>query len=205
MNLQQRKTQQETYKSFMIYKVIHEMLFDREYSIPNNLTFSAFQDTFCSDYVKVPQKSELTFISYKNKKPTLIYFIEDSSVGIKHMMKIYDIMCDNNISHCIVVYPISITFSVKRYIQTKIKEIQVEFFSEDELIINKTKHILSPKYNLATDTDLKVYKIEDTSKLPKILYNDHISKYFGLKRGDILKINRKSETMGEYITFRICT
>ena len=47
-----------------------------------------------------------------------------------------------------------------------------------------------------------IKKINDAG-IPKILSTDPMAKYLGLKRGDIVKIIRDSETAGKYVTYRI--
>ena len=83
----------------------------------------------------------------------------------------------------------------------------MEVFHEKELYINITKHEYVPTHKVLTNDEkkelLKRYKVKD-HQLPKILKADAISRYLGLKHGQVVKIIRKSETAGKYITYRLC-
>ena len=82
----------------------------------------------------------------------------------------------------------------------------IEPFSQEELLINVTKHELVPKHQILKEHEkvelLKKYRVKD-SQLPKIQCEDPVSRYFGAKRGDIVRIVRPSETAGRYVTYRV--
>ena len=81
----------------------------------------------------------------------------------------------------------------------------METFLESELIVNITKHVLVPQHMVLSNDEKKAlldrYKLTIT-QLPRMLLSDPISKYYGLKRYQVVKIIRPSETAGRYVTYR---
>merc|ERR1712046_468794 len=84
---------------------------------------------------------------------------------------------------------------------------RVEDFHENELVVNITRHERVPTHVPLSSDDkqalLRRYTMSNTSLLPRIMYNDPVARYFGLKKDDVVMIIRQSDTCGSYKTYRV--
>ncbi|KAM3133547.1 hypothetical protein pb186bvf_014389 [Paramecium bursaria] len=88
----------------------------------------------------------------------------------------------------------------------KEQNFRIELFHIDDLIFDITKHELVPRHIPINDEEkralLQKYRMTE-SQLPRILLSDPVAKFLGLRQGNVVKIIRRSETAGEYVTYRI--
>jgi DNA-directed RNA polymerase subunit H len=68
------------------------------------------------------------------------------------------------------------------------------------------KHKLVPDHVVLSKSEVKkvIKKLDiHPEQLPKIKIDDPVAKAVGAKPGDVLKITRKSQTAGKFVTYRL--
>lgn len=131
-------------------------------------------------------------------------FLEGTSVGIKQMRAFAHHIDDHKFMTGILVTQVGITPAALKVIPTVLPAI-IETFLEQDLLINITHHELVPKHVLLSPEEkqalLERYRLKE-SQLPRIQVGDPVARYLGLRRGQVVKIIRKSETAGRYASYR---
>uniref|UniRef100_M1C1U5 DNA-directed RNA polymerase II n=2 Tax=Solanum tuberosum TaxID=4113 RepID=M1C1U5_SOLTU len=82
---------------------------------------------------------------------------------------------------------------------------KTEIFQITDLLVNITKHVLKPKHELLTNTEkeqlLKKYNLED-KQLPRMSQKDAIARYYGLEKGQVVKVTYNNEIIETHVTYR---
>ncbi|XP_043910746.1 DNA-directed RNA polymerases I, II, and III subunit RPABC1 [Protopterus annectens] len=172
--------EEETYRLWKIRKTIMQLCHDRGYLVTQDeldQTLDEFKSQFGDRPSEGrPRRSDLTVLVAHNDDPTDQMFV----------------FFPGNI------YPQSLVDMAPKYI--------LEQFLQQELLINITEHELVPEHVVMTKEEvaelLARYKLKE-NQLPRIQGGDPVARYFGLKRGQVVKIIRPSETAGRYITYRL--
>ncbi|CAN3377241.1 hypothetical protein DIURU_003508 [Diutina rugosa] len=202
---------------FRTFKTVKEMVRDRGYYISQeelDMTLDEFRSKVC-DSMGTPQRKFMCFQANPTpesleKFPELgslwVEFCDEASVGIKTMRNFCIHISEKNFSTGIFIYQTSITSSANKLLPT-VAPATIETFNEGDLVVNITHHELVPKHiKLSRDEKrqlLERYRLKE-SQLPRIQREDPVARYLGLKRGEVVKIIRRSETAGRYASYRIC-
>ncbi|KAI9327812.1 RNA polymerase [Zopfochytrium polystomum] len=200
----------EASKLWRVFRTVHEMVADRGYLVGDhelNMTLDEFRQQHMRG--SIIDRSSLTFLveHKENTDQILVFFTEDETVGIKPLQKICKRMMEQQIMKAILIYQKNLTPAAHKVIHEMAPKYLLEIFSEAELLINITHHTLVPKHVLLTKEEkttlLARYRLKET-QLPRIQPSDPVARYYGLKRGEVMKITRPSETAGKYVTYRLC-
>ena len=196
-------------KLFRVWKTLNQMMADRGYIVEEDFSKITYQEWL----QKNNNKATLNGIYYKKSETNpeevfRLYFeyIGESKLSAKEISIFFSKMKDAKADSGIIVISGQLTSQAKQKMIDINYELQVECFNISELMVNITEHSYVPKHILLTKEEkkmlLKRYKIKE-HQLPKILTTDPVAKYLGLKKGDVVKIIRDSETAGKYVTYRI--
>ena len=194
-------------KLFRVWKTLNKMMQDRGYEIEDD---NFAQMTYDEWLEKNNSKSTLNGIFYKklgeNVERLYYEYLSGAKLIANDISIFFSKMQDAKAETGIIIISGVLSPQAKTKLADINQELQVECFNISELMINITEHTYVPKHILLTGEEkkalMKRYKIKE-NQLPKILRSDPMSKYLGLKRGDVVKIIRDSETAGKYVTYRI--
>jgi|EP00505_MAST-04D_sp_SCG-Rhode-Island_P002642 DNA-directed RNA polymerases I, II, and III subunit RPABC1 len=221
---QEKKRKEDEKRLFRIHKTILKMLRNRGYTIPDRqigMTYADFvlaygDDEYDDSGVATGAKrsgslrNRLTTWANKEDDEQMrinVEFSEESKVGVEPIRRISKFMEDQGFERSIlVVQSGGLTPFAKQALQVIGSQFKIEYFKESELLVDITEHELVPEHVVLSENQkqelLKRYKLKD-SQLPRLQETDPVARYFGLTRGQVVKIIRPSETAGRYVTYRI--
>ena len=126
-----------------------------------------------------------------------------------------DMVTNYNMNHFILILSETPSPAMMHFLQDRDKglqakpiEGQLQIFYKQELKYNPMKHALTPLHEKLSkeeaDKVMTDYLIKHKTQMPLILKTDIISRWLGLKHGEIIKITRYNETSGTYYYYRCC-
>ncbi|KAI0484727.1 RNA polymerase [Xylariaceae sp. FL0804] len=136
-----------------------------------------------------------------------VEFFAGDALGADQMRKFAKFCSHEHYKTGLLVTHVPVSAGAKKEIARFAQWTTIEWFLEEDLLINITHHELVPRHVILSREEkialLKRYRLKET-QLPRILQRDQVAKYFGMRRGQVVKIIRSSETAGRYASYRLC-
>lgn len=199
----------ELYKLWRIRATVLQLCHDREYLITQDELDQTLEDFKAQYNDTKPEKSELTILcAHNNDKNNkmFVFFADEPKIGLQKIQMYLSKMKEEQVTNAIIIVQTGLTPSAKQALKDIAPAHIIEYFLESEMLINITEHELVPQHiRLSTEEKEELfsrYKLKE-SQLIKLLSTDPIARYYGYKRGEVIKIIRKSETAGRYVAHRL--
>ncbi len=138
----------------------------------------------------------------KERKHVLIWcIINKKVVGVAYVRKLEKVLEASGVEKGLIVANCRYTHAAKR----DSKKYGIELIPKRFPSFNLFKHKLVPKHEILPPEEakglLEKYRVKP-HQLPHIITSDPAVIAIGAKTGDILKITRKSQTAGKYVSYR---
>ncbi|ETV98036.1 hypothetical protein H310_09332 [Aphanomyces invadans] len=197
----------EASKLFRVRKTVVKMLHNRGYIVSEE-ELHRTPEGFTAQFGENPTRDTMTILVEKVDDPSdnlFVFYPEDPKVGVKPIRNYCNRMKDENVTKAILIVQDGITPFAKQALNEMAPRYKIDHFKENELLVDITEHTLVPVHKVLTKEEklalLKRYKLKDT-QLPRMQASDPIARYYGMSRGQVVKIIRPSETAGRYVTYR---
>ncbi len=144
--------------------------------------------------------------SYKTKSSNNINNVEEQ------IKSLYNLNEDFNVNLIIILTQVMRinNYILEKKIMEKINIENIQIFTYNNLLFNITKHSRIPKNIRVISNEDEIKKlcelrnIDNINKLPKILMNDPLANFYGLRVGQLFEFKKYNKNSGVYIYYRVC-
>jgi DNA-directed RNA polymerase I, II, and III subunit RPABC1 len=200
---------------FRVRRTLFQLLTDRNYTVVEDLVneeFSTFKEQYGALSPEVLYSNITLLVPHNDKEnERMLCYFNDKKLSKDDFKALTTQMDAQRATRCIVLSVLPVD-KLSAQFRDEVAAYNaggetcfIELFEFRELIVNITEHVLVPKHVPLNKEQIKEllsnYKLKLT-QLPRMSQSDPIAKYFGLKKGEVVKIIRQSETAGRYVTYR---
>ena len=206
-----------TNKLYQSRRVILDMISSRNFNINSYNNFTRNEISVMSENMPAKSSAEDTpldiTVSNSTSNKLLVKYVINSklrqTVILSLIEEIITSLNEGDTLILIVKDKINNIDTLETYLDSYYDKdkIFVQIFWIDRLQVNIMEHVMVPEHIIINESDkqnlLKEWSVSSLNQLPLISSKDPVAKYLGMKKGDVCKIKRPSETSGIYISYRL--
>ncbi|CAL0308648.1 unnamed protein product [Lupinus luteus] len=188
-------------------RTVLEMLRDRGYDVPDSELTRSLPE-FRSIFGEKPNHESLTIRVSLLSDPSnkvLVHFMGTSDIIRKSTIHaLYNEIAEKGrLNRLILIVQSKMTVYARKDLDAS--PFKVEILNMNDLLVNITKHVLQPKYQFLTADEkqalLAKHSLEE-KQLPHMQKTDAIARYYGLEKGQVLKITHNGELVDSLVSYR---
>ncbi|CAE6076507.1 unnamed protein product [Arabidopsis arenosa] len=197
---------EESHRYYLARQNALQMLRDRGYQVSDEDINLSLHD-FRAVYGERPDVDRLRISAQHrsdSSKKVKVVFFGTGMVKVNAIRSIAaDVLSQETITGLILVLQSHVTKQALKAIE--LFSFKVEIFQITDLLVNITKHSLKPQHQVLNDEEkttlLKKFSIEE-KQLPRISKKDAIVRYYGLEKGQVVKVNYRGELTESHVAYR---
>ncbi|KAL8129783.1 hypothetical protein V2J09_018938 [Rumex salicifolius] len=203
----------ESHRYFLARRTMLEMLTDRGFII-SSTEIDVTLEKFRSTYGPKPDPEKLriaTSLRSDTHKKMLVVFCGPAMIKVQVIRGIINQIANRETLYgLILVVENKITSQASKSLDLlpfKVEVFQVSSLIPyiTDLLVNITKHVLKPKHRVLTEKEkqklLKEYNVEE-KQLPRMSQKDAVAKYYGLVKGQVVKVMYSGDLTQSHVTYR---
>ncbi|KAL8529199.1 hypothetical protein ACS0TY_006587 [Phlomoides rotata] len=185
----------ESCRYYLARRTVIEMLQDRGYVVAGaEEELRRPLADFRAEFGLKPEAERLRLSAYRasdSSRKIVVIFCEDFQSRKQHMVGILGQIMDREmLDKVILILQTKINSHARKVLDDY--PVKTETFPITDLLVNMTKHYLQPKYEILTSEEkdqlLNKYNIQD-NQLPRMQGNDAIARYYGLEKGQVIRVS----------------